>query len=56
MERFPENVAVYKNVLQKCPSVAFHKETSHSFCFEKQMTAFYMKCKIGLKSVKGTQG
>ena len=32
------------------PSVAFHLETIHLFCWVKQMTGFYMKCNIVLKS------
>ena len=27
------------------PSVTYHIETSHLFCFAKQMTGFHMKCK-----------
>ena len=33
------------------PSVAFHVETSHLFCFAKQVTGFYMKCNTGLTFV-----
>ena len=31
------------------PSLAFHVETKINDWFAKQMTGFYMKCKIGLK-------
>ena len=33
-------------------SVAFYIETSHLFCFAKQMIGFCMKCNTGLKWVK----
>ena len=33
-------------------SVAFHIETSHLFCFAKQITGFYMKRNTALKWVK----
>ena len=36
------------------PNVAFHIETSHLFCFAKQVTGFYMKRNTGLKWVKWT--
>ena len=36
------------------PSVAFHIETSHLFCSAKQMTSFYMKQNIGLKTKQMT--
>ena len=31
------------------PSVDLHVETSHLFCFGKQMTGFYVKPNTGLK-------
>ena len=31
------------------PSVIFHIETTHLFCYVKQMTGFYMKCNTTLK-------
>ena len=34
------------------PSVAFHIETSHLICTEKQITVFFMKCNTGLRWVQ----
>ena len=40
------------NKLTNLHSIAFYIETSHLFCFAKQMTGFYMKRNTGLKWVK----
>ena len=34
-------------------TVTFHIETNHLICTANQMTGFYMKCKTGVKWVKG---
>ena len=50
-----QSSTVSVSIFNPCqPGVAFHMETSHLLCREKQMTRFYMKHNTGLKWVKHT--